>query len=239
MVRFILVFMDNSKVAVVTGANRGIGREVVRQLAQRGYTVVLGARDLKKGEEAVREIGNNVVAMQLNVADDASVERFMNAVAEHFGRLDVLVNNAGTMYDSWQKAENADLAKAHEGHETNLWGAWRMAKAAVPLMRNTGKGRIVNVSSQMGSLTNMSAGPPAYATSKAALNALTRILAAELKGDGILVNSVCPGWVRTEMGGQGAPRSVEQGASSVMWAVNLPDHGPTGGFYQDGKPLPW
>jgi NAD(P)-dependent dehydrogenase (short-subunit alcohol dehydrogenase family) len=232
--------MTDNKVAVVSGGNRGIGREVVRQLAERGYTVVLGARDLQKGEQAARELGNhNVIALGLDVADRDSVTRFMQQVEQQFGRLDVLVNNAGTMYDSWQTASTADLAKAHQGHETNFWGAWRLAQAAIPLLRKSGHGRIVNVSSQVGSLTGMATAPPAYATSKTALNALTRILAAELKGDHIVVNSVCPGWVRTEMGGAGAPRSVEQGAASVLWAVNLPDDGPTGGYFQDGKPLPW
>jgi NAD(P)-dependent dehydrogenase (short-subunit alcohol dehydrogenase family) len=232
--------MAQNKVAVVSGANRGIGKEVVRQLAERGYTVVLGARDQAKGEEAARELGNhNVVALGLDVTNDQSVTKFMQEVERRFGRLDVLVNNAGTMYDSWQTASEADLEKSRIAHETNFWGAWRLAKAAVPLMRKSGKGRIVNVSSEAGALSKLGAGPPAYASSKAAMNALTRVLAAELKGDGILVNSVCPGWVRTEMGGQNAPRTVEQGASSVVWAVTIPDDGPTGGFYRDGKPLEW
>jgi NAD(P)-dependent dehydrogenase (short-subunit alcohol dehydrogenase family) len=232
--------MTDNKVAVVSGANRGIGREVVRQLAERGYTVVLGARDAEKGREAARELGNhNVVALALDVADDKSVSRFIQQVEQQFGRLDVLVNNAGTMYDSWQTAANADLTTAHQAHETNLWGAWRLAQAAVPLMRKSGHGRMVNVSSEAGSLASLAAGPPAYATSKAALNALTKILAAELKSEGILVNSVCPGWVRTEMGGPNAPRTVEQGAASIVWAVMIPDNGPTGGFFRDGKPLPW
>lgn len=232
--------MTQNKVAVVSGANRGIGLEVVRQLAEKGYSVVLGARDATKGQQAAQELGNpNVTALALDVADDHSVEQFVKQVEAKFGRLDVLVNNAGTMYDSWQQASSADLKKSHEGLETNFWGPWRLAKAAVPLMRKSGGGRIVNVSSQIGSLAGMGAAPPAYASSKAALNALTRILSAELKADNILVNSVCPGWVRTDMGGKNAPRSVEQGAASVLFAVNIPDNGPTGGFFQDGKPLPW
>jgi len=231
--------MSENKVAVVSGANRGIGREVVRQLAEKGYNVVLGARDLSKGQEAARELGHpNITALALDVTDDKSVAKFIKQVEEKFGRLDVLVNNAGTMYDHWQQATTADLEQAHQAHETNFWGAWRLAKAAVPLMRKTGHGRIVNVSSQVGSLAGMGMAPPAYATSKTALNALTRVLAEELKGDGIIVNSVCPGWVRTAMGGENAPRNVEQGASSVLWAVNIPDDGPTGGYYQDGKSLP-
>lgn len=232
--------MTESKIALVSGANRGIGLAVVRELAASGYRVALGARDLGKGQEAAREVGKNVTALQLDVTDQSSVDACIRAIERQFGRLDVLINNAGTMYDSWQTAEKADLAKSHEAHETNLWGPWRLAQAAIPLIRKSGGGRIVNVSSEAGSIAKLGAGsPPAYATSKAALNALTRILAGELKGDRILVNSVCPGWVRTAMGGENAPRTVEQGAASIMWAVNIPDDGPSGGFFRDGKPLQW
>jgi NAD(P)-dependent dehydrogenase (short-subunit alcohol dehydrogenase family) len=232
--------MAESKVALVSGANRGIGLAVVRELAAADYRVVLGARDLSKGQEAAREVGKNVTALQLDVTNQSSVDACIREIERQFGRLDVLINNAGTMYDSWQTAEKADLEKSQEAHETNLWGPWRLAQAAIPLIRRSGGGRIVNVSSEAGSIAKLGAGsPPAYATSKAALNALTRILAGELKGDRILVNSVCPGWVRTAMGGEKAPRTVEQGAASIMWAVNIPDDGPTGGFFRDGKPLDW
>jgi NAD(P)-dependent dehydrogenase (short-subunit alcohol dehydrogenase family) len=148
------------------------------------------------------------------------------------------VNNAAILYDTWQSATNADLAVVREALETNLFGAWRLCQAFLPLMRRSGHGRIVNVSSEAGSLGSMGAGTPAYNVSKVALNGLTRMLAAELRGAGILVNSVCPGWVATDMGGAGG-RPVEDGAASVVWAVTLSDDGPTGGFFRDGKPLSW
>ncbi len=151
----------------------------------------------------------------------------------------MLVNNAAILYDSWQRAVGADLKVVREAFETNTLGPWRMCEAFIPLLRRSGHGRIVNVSSESGSLAGMGGGTPAYAVSKVALNALTRMLADELRGEGVLVNSVCPGWVATEMGGPDAPRTVEEGAASVVWAATLPDAGPTGGFFRDGEPLPW
>ncbi len=150
----------------------------------------------------------------------------------------MLVNNAAIMYDTWQRALSADLDQVHQALETNTIGPWRMAQAFVPLLRRSEHGRIVNVSSEAGSLAGMGSGTPDYKVSKTAFNAVTRMLAAELHGTGILVNSVCPGWVATDMGGAGG-RPVAEGAASVMWAVTLPNNGPTGGFFHDGKPLPW
>jgi NAD(P)-dependent dehydrogenase (short-subunit alcohol dehydrogenase family) len=148
------------------------------------------------------------------------------------------VNNAAILYDTWARAESADLADIHEAMETNLFGAWRTTLALLPLLRSSGHGRIVNVSSQGGSLASMGAGTPAYHVTKAALNALTRTPAAELRSDGVLVNAICPGWTATDMGGGGG-RPVADGASSVVWGVTLPDDGPTGGFFRDGRPVPW
>jgi NAD(P)-dependent dehydrogenase (short-subunit alcohol dehydrogenase family) len=199
---------------------------------------MLGSRDLAKGEAAARSLAGEVHARQLDVADAAGVERLRRTVEAEFGRLDVLVNNAAILYDTWQRAENADLAVVREALETNLFGAWRLCEAFIPLLRRSLHGRIVNVSSEAGSLAGMAGGTPAYNVSKVALNGLTRMLAAELRGAGILVNSVCPGWVATDMGGPGG-RPVEAGAASVVWAATLPDDGPTGGFFRDGKPLPW
>ena len=155
-----------------------------------------------------------------------------------FRRLDVLVNNAGILYDDWQRPTTADMNIAHEAMETNAFGAWRMCQAFTPLLRRSRHGRIVNVSSESGSLAGMDGQTPAYSTSKAALNAITRLFAGELKSDGVLVNSICPGWVATDMGGSGG-RPVELGGASVVWGATLPDDGPTGGFFRDGKPLPW
>jgi NAD(P)-dependent dehydrogenase (short-subunit alcohol dehydrogenase family) len=229
-------------IALVTGANRGIGLEVVRQLSQRGFTAVLGSRDLEKGRAAADALAadgvHGVEARQLDVDDGDDVRAVARDLDGEFGRLDVLVNNAAILYDTWQRGADADLDVVHQALETNLFGAWRTTQACLPLLRRSVHGRVVNVSSGSGSLSGMGAGTPAYSVSKAALNALTRILAAELRRDGILVNSVCPGWVATDMGGPGG-RPVEQGAASVMWAVLLADDGPTGGFFRDGRPVDW
>lgn len=234
--------MTDSKVALVTGANRGIGLEVVHQLARLGMTVILGSRDGEKGERAAKSFtdeGLKIIPVQLDVADQKSIDDLKRWTEERFNRLDVLVNNAAILYDSWQRAGSADLQVVREAFETNTLGSWRMCNAFIPLLRRSRHGRIVNVSSESGSLASMGGETPAYSVSKVALNALTRMLAEELRGDRILVNSVCPGWVATDMGGPNAPRSVEAGAASVIWAATLPDNGPTGGFFRDGKPLPW
>ncbi len=227
------------RVVVVTGANRGIGREVARQLAVRGDTVLLGSRDLVKGERAAAELGLEAVqAVQLDVTDPASIAAVAARLEADYGRLDVLVNNAAIDYDTWQTAAAPDFAVVRDALDTNLLGAWQTTVGLVPLLRRSQHGRIVNVSSEAGSLAAMGAGTPAYSVSKAGLNALTRVLADELRPDHILVNAVCPGWVATDMGGPGG-RPVAEGAASVIWAVDLPDHGTTGGFYRDGRPLAW
>jgi NAD(P)-dependent dehydrogenase (short-subunit alcohol dehydrogenase family) len=230
---------ESRRVAVVSGANRGIGLEVVRQFAELGCDVVLGARDPEKGEAARRKLGaSSVTVMPLDVADPKAAPWVAEQVRERFGRCDILINNAAVHYDTWETATRADFQIVHEVLETNVVGAWRLAAALVPLMREGRYGRIVNVSSEAGSLASMGASAPAYAVSKAALNALTRVLASELRGTGVLVNSVCPGWVATDMGGRGG-RPVEQGAAGIVWAATLPMNGPTGGFFRDGAPLPW
>jgi NAD(P)-dependent dehydrogenase (short-subunit alcohol dehydrogenase family) len=203
--------------------------------------VLLGSRDAAKGEAAARALaadGLAVVACQLDVTNPASVERARARVEGERGRLDVLVNNAAILYDPSQRAERVELASVRTALETNLFGAWRMIQVFLPLLRRSRHPRIVNVSSEAGSLDGMTGGTPAYGLSKAALNALTRMFAGELAEAGILVNAVCPGWVATEMGGPGG-RPVEQGAASVVWAATLPDDGSTGGFFRDGRALPW
>jgi NAD(P)-dependent dehydrogenase (short-subunit alcohol dehydrogenase family) len=228
------------RVALVSGANRGIGREVAAQLAALGYHVVVGSRDLKKGEEAASEIGDDAVACQLDVRDEESISRCIARIAAEYGRLDVLVNNAGITGGGWStSAVDVDLGQVRSTLDTNFYGAWRLAQEALPLMRRNGYGRIVNLSSGMGQLSDMGGHSPAYRVSKTALNALTRILTAELEDENVLVNSCCPGWVRSDMGGPNAPRSLEEGADTAVWLATLPDEGPRGGFFRDRQPIPW
>jgi len=229
------------RVALVTGANRGIGFEVCRQLAAAGFVVLLTVREATKAQaaaEALSSVGR-VEPLVLDVANADSIAKAAEEVASQYNCLDVLINNAGIHYDTWEKVEDADIeGTVTEAIRTNLLGPWRTSKAFLPLLRRSRAGRIVNVSSEAGSLAQMGAGPPAYQVTKAALNALTHTLAGELLETRILVNAVCPGWVATEMGGAGG-RPVGDGAAGIVWAATLPDGGPTGGFFRDGKPLPW
>jgi NAD(P)-dependent dehydrogenase (short-subunit alcohol dehydrogenase family) len=232
--------VNDRRVALVSGGNRGIGREVARQLAGLDYTVVVGSRDLAKGQQVAEELGDHAVALQLDVTDVESIERCIAEIGREFGRLDVLVNNAGVIGGGWStSAVDVDLDEVREVLDTNLFGAWRLTQAALPLMRRNGYGRVVNISSGMGQLSDMGGHSPSYRVSKTGLSALTRILTAELAEENILVNSVCPGWVRTDMGGANASRSVEKGAETPVWLATLPDNGPRGGFFRDRKPIPW
>jgi len=199
-------------------------------------------RDGAKARSAARQLSNGgaVAAFALDVADATSIQKAAAEIASQYSYLDVLVNNAGINYDTWETVENASIdGTVFETITTNLLGPWRVCQAFLPLLRKSRAARIVNVSSESGSLANMSAGPPAYQVTKAALNALTRTLAGELRDARILVNAVCPGWVATDMGGTGAPRSVSEGAAGILWAATLPNNGPTGEFFRDGTSLPW
>lgn len=233
--------MQNKKIALVTGANRGIGLEVARQLAELGHTVILSSRDAAKGQAALASIqqpGFDLVFHQLDVNDADSILAAKQWIIDQYGRLDILINNAGINYDLWHQALNADLAESHETIEANLFGPWRLSQAFIPMMQAAGYGRVVNVSSGAGALNGMGSGTPAYAVSKAGLNVLTIKLASEVSGD-ILVNAVCPGWVRTDMGGSNATRSVAEGASGIIWAATIPTGGPSGGFFRDGERIEW
>jgi NAD(P)-dependent dehydrogenase (short-subunit alcohol dehydrogenase family) len=234
------------RIAVVTGGNRGMGLETCRQLAGRGARVVLTSRDPAKGAAAagrLRDAGLDVHHHQLDVADDDSIRRLAEFVRSEFGRLDILVNNAGIVRGRDEPREramrpfDASPAGLRAVLATNLIGPFLLCQALIPLMR--AGGRVVNVSSGMGQLIDMGADFPAYRISKAGLNALTRILASELEGTGIKVNAACPGWVRTDMGGAGATRSVEEGVATAIWLATLPDDGPSGGLFRDKKPIPW
>ena len=229
-------------ISLVTGSNRGIGLETVRQLALLGHTVILTSRSEQSGRERQEKLsaaGLDVRYIRLDVTEGDSIRQAADRVQSQFGKLDVLVNNAAINYDDWNIPSQANIAEIRRTIESNLIGPWSVIQAFLPLLRKSGSARIVNVSSQSGSLNMMGGGTPAYSVSKAALNALTIKFAAELKPEGILVNSVCPGWVRSDMGGPQAPGSVEDGARSVLWAAALPADGPTGGFFRHGKPLPW
>jgi NAD(P)-dependent dehydrogenase (short-subunit alcohol dehydrogenase family) len=228
----------DKRIAVVTGANRGIGFEICRQLAKAGMHVVLAARDEAKGKAAAKKRG--VESRKLDVNSDASVKAFARWLADTHGRCDVLVNNAGVLLDPRStRVLDSKIETYRDTLETNLLGPLRMIQAIVPIMKKRGYGRIVNMSSGQGQLSDMGVGTPAYRVSKTALNALTRTTAADLQGSGILINAMCPGWVRTDMGGDSAPRSVEQGADTAVWLATLPDNGPSGGYFRDRKPLAW
>jgi NAD(P)-dependent dehydrogenase (short-subunit alcohol dehydrogenase family) len=237
------------RVAVVTGANRGIGFEISRQLAQRGYAVILTARDPAKGRAAVRVLareGLDVTFHQLDVTDTAGIKRFARHLRRKVGRLDVLVNNAGIYLEGGyvddrlpESIFDESIDKVRVTMETNLYGPYQLCQALIPLMREGGYGRVVNVSSRSGQLNEMGGREAAYRMSKAALNALTRILAAELPGGRVLVNSMSPGWVRSDMGGPKAPKTLAEGADTAVWLATLPNRGPHGGFFRERKLIPW
>jgi NAD(P)-dependent dehydrogenase (short-subunit alcohol dehydrogenase family) len=233
----------DKRLAVVTGANKGIGFEVSRQLARKGLRVVLTSRDGAKGEKALATLqkeGLDVLHHALDVTDRKSVDAIARYLEREHDRVDVLVNNAGILlgsYDTSVLDEKEGLFR--DTLETNFYGALRMSQALVPLMRKHRYGRVVNLSSGLGQLDEMGDGVSSYRVSKTALNALTRMLATAGADDNILVNSMCPGWVRTDMGGQNAERSVEKGAETAVWLAMLPHDGPSGGFFRDKKPIPW
>jgi NAD(P)-dependent dehydrogenase (short-subunit alcohol dehydrogenase family) len=225
------------RTALVTGANRGLGFETSRQLGRLGHRIVLGARDAARGEQAaetLRAEGIDVSVLELDVSSDESVAGLLD-----LDGIDVLVNNAGFAADDDSSALRVPVDTLRDVFETNTYGAYRVTQAIAPGMRDRGWGRIVNVSSGMGQLSDMWGGYPAYRLSKAGLNVLTRVFANELDGTGVLVNSVCPGWVRTDMGGPSARLSVEEGVETIVWAATLPDDGPTGGFFRYKQPIPW
>lgn len=238
--------MAETRIALVTGGNRGIGLEIVRQLSRTGIMAVLGSRDLDKGREAAGKLASEGLeppVVALDVRDAVSIRAAVEEVLSLFGRIDVLVNNAGILKEGQTPEESKVLEVspqlAIETYDTNTLGPLRMMQAVVPIMQKGGYGRVVNISSGAGQLSDMQAGYPAYRMSKAALNALTRVTAAELGPALVKVNAMCPGWVRTDMGGPNATRSVEQGAETAVWLATLADNGPTGGFFRDKAPIAW
>ena len=240
----------HKRVALVTGANRGIGYAISRRLGKQDVTVILGARDPQKGTEACSHLqgeGLDVHFELLDVIDEKSIKSAIERIQAHFGRLDILINNAGIMIDGEEDALNVDQETVRETLRINVLGPLMLCQYCIPLMQAGGYGRIVNMASGLGSLTEMAdpesayagVGAPAYRLSKAGLNCITTLMAKEVRGDNILINSACPGWVRTDMGGDQAPLTPEQGADTPVWLATLPDGGPTGGVYRERTLIPW
>ncbi len=244
---------QENKIALVTGSNRGLGREACRWLALEGYPVILTSRDKAKGQKAADDLANNGLKIyyhQLDVNDMQSIQTMYKYIEDTFGRLDILINNAGVFLDTQYVANREtvrDLTSPFEAKrnillqtfEINTLGPFFMCQTFIPLMIKNGYGRIVNVSSSMGQLNTMESGWTAYRISKTALNAVTRIFAHEVTGKNILINSVHPGWVKTDMGGPSAPRSIEEGVETIVWAATLPDAGPNGQFLRDKQVIEW
>lgn len=235
--------MPPHPVAVVTGASRGLGRETCRQLLDRGWAVALTARSLADARAAADGLGaaDRLLPLALDVTDADQARAAAAAVATRWGRLDTLVNNAGVILDDWDDSTTlrSDPTVVRATFDTNTLGALRVSQAFLPLLLQDGGGNLVNVSSGMGSVSEMNGGMVAYRLSKAALNALTRILHDEHNARGLRANSVCPGWVKTDMGGPGATRQVQEGAAGIVWAATLGPGGPSGGFFRDGRPIAW
>lgn len=246
------------KVAVVSGSGRGLGKEVCKQLGDLGFQVILTARDEHVAKKIASELSfknTNVIGCALDVTSSASVDSVVKFIIGKYGKIDVLVNNAGIFLDNevndtFPSIFENDIAMLEETMQTNLYGSLRLIQACFPYMKKENYGRIVNVSSGMGRLSTMefsgvrdirrdARSGPFYRISKTALNALTRIVAAEACGYNILVNSVCPGWVNSDMGGDKAVRSLNEGARSIVWAATLKNDGPSGGFFRDSKRLQW
>lgn len=245
----------DSRICLVTGGNRGLGFGICRELAKNGDLVILTARDSKKGESAALKLqkeGGNVIFMPLDVASSESIVTLYTEIERRFQRLDVLINNAGILIDpspDWQGKEpqieertslfHPEREVFYQTMDVNVYGPYQLCDVFIPMMVKNEYGRVVNVSSGVAQLSSIATDTPAYTISKTALNAVTCIFAAKYLHDPIKVNSICPGWVKTEMGGKHAPRSIEEAVKWIVWAANLPEEGATGGFFRDGQPIPW
>jgi len=235
---------QTDKVTLVTGSNKGIGLAIAEGLAKLGFHVVITSRTLSDAEKAATNIiasGGNASAIELDVTNSEMVDAAAGFVREKFGRLDVLVNNAGVALDQFIPASDVDIDLVRRTMEVNLYGAIDVTQKLLPLMKKQKHGRIVNISSELGSIGSMEmAGTLAYRTSKAALNAMTKLFALEVEvSEDILINAACPGWVKTELGGPDAPRSTQEGADTAIWLATLPAGGPNGALFRDRETYPW
>jgi NAD(P)-dependent dehydrogenase (short-subunit alcohol dehydrogenase family) len=230
------------KVALVTGGNRGIGYELVKQLAQKGFKVILASRDSEMGHEVaqkLKESNLDVSLLVMDVNNQESIRQAAITVNERYGKLDVLINNAGVYLEENKKLVAMDPSILEKTMATNFFGVYHVIRSFIPLMEKQGYGRIINVSSEYGAMSEMSyPGVGAYKLSKFALNGLTRLVAAEINSD-IKINAVDPGWVSSDMGGPSAPRTPKQAAESIIWLATIGPEGPSGGFFRDGKPIDW
>jgi len=236
---------QHEKVALVTGANRGIGREIARQLCQRGYAVFMGSRDLAKGREACEELcaeGHEAILLQLDVNDPVSIKHACGAFSQKADHLDVLVNNAGVLdeTDRHTSITRLNVELLERTFRTNVTGPILVIQDFLPYLEKSPNGaRIINLSSDLGSLSIMRDGYPAYSISKAGMNAVTRQFAAALAPKNMAVNCVHPGWVQTDMGGPGATRPVSQGAETILWLATEAPLTETGKFWRDKQEHPW
>ncbi|WP_394512329.1 SDR family oxidoreductase [Priestia aryabhattai] len=232
----------HAKVALVTGGNRGIGYELVRQLAMDGFKVILTSRNSESGHAAVQKLKEShldVSFVAMDISSEASIRQAAATVNEQYERLDVLINNAGIYLDKNQKIVNLDPSVLEKTLETNSFGAYHVIRSFMPLMEQQAYGRIINVSSEYGAMSEMSSsGVGAYKLSKLILNGLTQLIAAESTKD-IKTNAVDPGWVSSDMGGPSAPRTPQQAARSILWLATIGPEGPSGGFFKDGKQIDW
>lgn len=227
------------KIALITGGNRGLGLETAKQLLEHDYRVILTTRDSQKGQQAAASLSGQAYTFTLDVTDSQSIAAVYAYTQREFGRLDVLINNAGIFIEKDRSIRAIPENTFRLTFETNTFGPLWLCQAFIPMMVAQNYGRVVNVSSGMGQINAMNDYGAAYRISKLALNAITRIFADAVRGSNVLVNAVCPGWVRSDMGGRVAPRTLQQGASGIVWAATLPVGGPNGGFFRDGKILDW
>src|SRR3982751_4719555 len=234
---------QRQRVALVTGANRGLGLETSRQLLAKGLIVVMAGRDEASIARALAALGKDeqsrAVIVRMDVTNARSIHDAHRIVKERAGPVDVLVNNAAVLISESDDVLSIPTDAYRRTFDTNVLGVIDVCRAFAPDMAERRYGRIVNVSSGAGQLARMSTYAPAYSMSKTALNAFTRILGATYKGMGVLVNAVDPGWVRTDMGGPSAPRSLRQGADTIVWLATLPDDGPPAGFFHDRRAIQW